>query len=258
MKEIRVPTTFPSPADVRDRRVVITGASRGLGRVIATGLSRAGARVALVSRDRDALARLAAELPGDSLVCAGDVSDPDFDEEVADAVVAGLGGLDVWIANAGVSPIVAGPLKTTTETWRHVVDVNLSAVFYGARAAARVMEDGGRIVATGSVLAERPRRGLAAYAAAKAGVVALVKTLALDLGPRGITVNVVSPGWFASPLASGFMGNERLEEEILGHTALRRWGQGEDLLGAYLFLCSDAAAFVTGTVITVDGGYVCA
>lgn len=258
MDEIRVPTTFPSPADVRDRRIVITGASRGLGRVIATGLSRAGARVALVSRDRDALARVAADLPGDALVCAGDVSDPDFDEQVADAVVAELGGLDAWIANAGVSPVVAGPLKTTTETWRQVVDVNLSAVFYGARAAARVMGEGGRIVATGSVLAERPRRGLAAYSAAKAGVVALVKALALDLGARGITVNVVSPGWFDSPLAAGFMGNERLEEEILGHTPLRRWGQGEDLLGAYLFLCSDAAAFVTGTVITVDGGYACA
>jgi len=258
MEEIRVPSTFPSPADVRGRRIVITGASRGLGRVLATGLAQAGARVALVSRDRDALVALAADLPDGALVRAGDVTDPDFDEQVADDVVAELGGLDVWIANAGVSPVFAGPLKTPTDAWRQVIDVNLSGVFYGARAAARVMSQGGRIIATGSVLAERPKRGLAAYSAAKAGVVALAKSLALDLGPRGITVNVVSPGWFDSPLASGFMANERLEAEILGHTALGRWGQGEDLLGAYLFLCSDASAFVTGTVVTVDGGYLCA
>jgi NAD(P)-dependent dehydrogenase (short-subunit alcohol dehydrogenase family) len=257
MEEIRIPSSFPSPGDVKGRRVVVTGASRGLGRVIATGLSGAGARLVLVGRDPASLADLAGELDGDAVACAGDVSDPDFDEAVADRAVDAFGGLDVWIANAGVSPVVAGPLETAVDDWRRIIDVNLSGVFYGARAAARVMVDGGRIIATGSVLGERPRRGLAAYSAAKGGVNALVKALALDLGPRGITVNVVSPGWFDSPLAQGFKRDERREREILDHTALGRWGTSEDLLGAYLFLCSDAAAFVTGTVVTVDGGYLC-
>jgi NAD(P)-dependent dehydrogenase (short-subunit alcohol dehydrogenase family) len=151
--------------------------------------------------------------------------------------------------------VVAGPRGTDPDVWRSVIDVNLTGAFLGARAASRVMTDGGRIVFTGSVLGERPRAGLAAYSASKAGLIGLAKALALDLAPDGITVNVVAPGWFDSPLADGFKRNPALTEEILGHTALRRWGHATDLAGAYLFLASNASAFVTGTVITVDGGY---
>jgi len=139
--------------------------------------------------------------------------------------------------------------------WRDVIDVNLTGAFLGARAAARVMQPGGRIVFTGSVIGERPREGLAAYSASKAGLVGMAKALALDLAPSGITVNVVAPGWFDSPLADGWKHNPELEATVLGHTAQRRWGSATDLAGAYQFLASDAAAFVTGTVITVDGGY---
>jgi NAD(P)-dependent dehydrogenase (short-subunit alcohol dehydrogenase family) len=117
------------------------------------------------------------------------------------------------------------------------------------------MGDGGRVIFTGSVLGERPRRGLGAYSASKAGLVGLAKGLALDLAPSGITVNVVAPGWFDSPLAEGWMRNPDLAAAITGHTAQGRWGDPGDLAGAYRFLASDAAAFVTGTVLTVDGGY---
>jgi NAD(P)-dependent dehydrogenase (short-subunit alcohol dehydrogenase family) len=117
------------------------------------------------------------------------------------------------------------------------------------------MTEGGRLIFTGSVLGERPRRGLTAYSASKAGLVGLAKGLALDLAPAGITVNVVAPGWFDSPLVEGWKGNPDLEAGILGHTAQQRWGAPTDLAGAYQFLVSDASAFVTGTVITVDGGY---
>jgi NAD(P)-dependent dehydrogenase (short-subunit alcohol dehydrogenase family) len=136
--------------------------------------------------------------------------------------------------------------------------VNVTGAFLGARAAARVMADGGRIIFTGSVLGERPRAGLSAYSTSKAGLVGLAKGLALDLAPSGITVNVVAPGWFDSPLARQWQDDPALEADVLGHTAQRRWGAAEDLAGAYQFLASDASAFVTGTVLTVDGGYLLA
>jgi NAD(P)-dependent dehydrogenase (short-subunit alcohol dehydrogenase family) len=105
------------------------------------------------------------------------------------------------------------------------------------------------------VLGERPRSRLSAYSASKAGLVAMAKSFALDLAPAGITVNVVAPGWFESPLTEGWRSSPRHDAEIVGHTAQRRWGAPDDLPGAYLFLASDASAFVTGTVLTVDGGY---
>ena len=120
------------------------------------------------------------------------------------------------------------------------------------------MGEGGRLIFTGSVLGERPGKGLAAYSASKAGLVGLAKGLALDLAPAGITVNVVAPGWFDSPLADGWKNNPKLAAAILGHTAQQRWGAPADLAGAYLFLASDASAFITGTVLSVDGGYLLA
>ncbi len=256
--QIEVPDTFPGPGDVAGRRVVITGAGRGLGTLLAHAFSAAGAKVALVARTEKDLKAVADDLPGPSLVVSGDVTDEDVNESVADAVVAEWGGLDAWIANAGISPIVAAPRETDASVWRQVLEVNLTGAFLGARAAARVMGEGGRLIFTGSVLGERPRTGLTAYSASKAGLVGMAKGLALDLADAGITVNVVSPGWFDSPLAEGWKRNPELEATILGHTAQRRWGAPVDLAGAYQFLASDASAFVTGTVLTVDGGYLLA
>lgn len=241
--------------DVAGKRVVVTGAGRGLGQLLASAFSAGGARVALVARTEADLKAVADDLPGPCLVLPADVTDEDGNEAVADAVVAEWGGLDAWIANAGISPVVAGPRRTEPSVWREILEVNLTGAFLGARAAARVMGDGGRIVFTGSVLGERPREGLAAYSASKAGLVGLAKALALDLAPAGITVNVVAPGWFDSPLVEPWKRHPELGAGVLAHTALRRWGAPDDLVGAYLFLVSDASAFVTGTVLTVDGGY---
>jgi len=118
-----------------------------------------------------------------------------------------------------------------------------------------VMRAGSRLIFTGSVLGERPRAGLTAYSASKAGLVGMAKGLALDLAPAGITVNVVAPGWFDSPLAERWKNSPELGAGVLAHTAQQRWGASTDLSGAYQFLASDASAFVTGTVINVDGGY---
>jgi len=253
--QIDIPASFAGVADVTGKRVVITGASRGLGRLLAHAFSHGGARVALVARTEIDLKAVADELPGPALVLGGDVTDAEFNEGVADAVGAEGDGGDVWICNAGISPILAGPRKTDPSVWRDILDVNLTGAFLGARAAARAMGIGGRLIFTGSVLGERPRAGLAAYSASKAGLVGLAKGLALDLAPAGITVNVVAPGWFDSPLAERWKNSPELEAGVLGHTAQQRWGAPTDLAGAYLFLASDASAFVTGTVLNVDGGY---
>ncbi len=253
--QIEIPQSFPGPGAVSGKRVVITGASRGLGALLAHAFSRAGAFVALVARTERDLKTVAEALPGPSLVLSGDITDEDFNEAAADATVSEWGGVDVWICNAGISPIVAGPRDTDISIWRQVLEVNLTGAFLGARAAARVMNEGGRLIFTGSVLGERPRKGLSAYSASKAGLVGVAKGLALDLAPVGITVNVVAPGWFDSPLADGWVKNPGLSASITGHTALRRWGAPSDLAGAYQFLASDASAFITGTVLNVDGGY---
>lgn len=253
--DIEIPRSFPRGADVAGKRVVITGASRGLGRLLAHAFSGAGASVALVARTEAGLKAVADELPDVPLLFAGDVTDAEFNEAVADGARAEWGGVDVWVCNAGISPVVGGPRETDPAVWREVLDVNLTGAFLGARAAARVMGPGGRLIFTGSVLGQRPRGGLAAYSASKAGLVALAKALALDLAPAGITVNVVAPGWFDSPLAQAWKSHATLSAQVIGHTAQRRWGSPTDLAGAYQFLASDASAFVTGTVLTVDGGY---
>ncbi len=254
-EQIEIPDSFPGAGDVTGKRVVLTGAGRGLGRLLAHAFSSAGAQVALVARTKEEIGAVAEMLPGPALAFGGDVTDAAFNEAVADATVLEWGGVDVWICNAGISPVVGGPLKTEPSVWREVLEVNLTGAFLGARAAARVMGRGGRLIFTGSVLGERPREGLSAYSASKAGLVGMAKGLALDLAPSGITVNVVAPGWFDSPLAEKWKSNPKLSAGILGHTAQGRWGSATDLAGAYQFLASDASAFVTGTVLNVDGGY---
>jgi NAD(P)-dependent dehydrogenase (short-subunit alcohol dehydrogenase family) len=254
-EQIEIPGSFPCGGEVTGKRVVITGAGRGLGRLLAHAFSQGGALVALVARTEKDLKEVAEALPGPSIVLSGDVTDEDFNEAVADATAAEWGGVDVWICNAGISPILAGPRKIDPSIWREVLEVNLTGAFLGARAAARVMGEGGRLIFTGSALGERPREGLTAYSASKAGLVGLAKGLALDLAASGITVNVVAPGWFDSPLAEAWKSNPKLSAAVLEHTAQRRWGNATDLAGAYQFLASDAASFVTGTVLNVDGGY---
>jgi len=243
------------PGLVAGRRVVITGAGRGLGRVLASAFDAAGAELGLVARSQDALDEVAASLSGDPLVCAGDVRDAEVNETVAKRMVDRFGGVDVWICNAGVSPRVVPVVETEPSDWRDIVDVNLTGAFLGARAGAAVMGAGGRIIVTSSVLGRRPRPGLAAYGASKRGVEALVQALAQELGARGVTANAVALGWFDTGLGALWHHDTERERDIVDHTALGRWGTSADLPGIYLFLASEASAYITGTTVTVDGGY---
>jgi NAD(P)-dependent dehydrogenase (short-subunit alcohol dehydrogenase family) len=256
--DIEIPDAFPVPIDVTGRNIVVTGATRGLGRLLVTAFARCGATVGLVARSEEQLHKAAASLPGEHVVFAGDVRDEAFNQRVARTMHEECGGLDVWVANAGVSPVMQRVETLDAETWQSVLDTNLTGAFYGAKAAANVMSPGGRIIFTSSVIGQRAMHGLSAYSASKGAVDALVRTMAIELGPRGVTVNGVAPGWFDSPLAAGVRSSEMLDRQIVEHTALRRWGQAEDLPGIYLFLASDASRFMTGIVIPVDGGYLLA
>ena len=242
-------------AGIAGRRVVITGAGRGLGSVLAAAFDAAGAKLALVARSKPALEGVAGRLAGDALVCPGDIRDELFNETVAERMAERFGGIDVWIANAGVSREDPDITRLPAAGWREVIDTNLTGTFLGARAAAARMGAGGRIIVTGSVLGDRPHGRLAAYSASTGGVHALVRSLAQDLGPRGITANAVALGWFDAGLGDFWHRDETRERDIAEHTALGRWGTSADLPGVYLFLASAASAYITGTTITVDGGY---
>lgn len=237
------------------RRIVLTGATGGIGQMIAPALLEAGAKVAIVARSGDALERMCSELNGDVISIVGDVSEAADNDAIAATVVDKWGGLDVWIANAGISPVVKSAHKMSDADFLNVLNVNLVGAFWGARAALRVMGEGGRVIMTSSVLGQRARRGFSAYVASKAGMEGMVRALALDAAPMGITVNAVAPGWFDSPLAEPWMRDKDLADQILSHVPLKRWGQPSDIAGAYTFLASRESDFVTGSVLAVDGGY---
>lgn len=247
---------FGNLLDLQGKRVVITGATRGVGRVLTEAFADAGAILGLIARTAADLEAVKAELTTPVMCFPGDVTSPHLNGEVAAGMVDQFGGIDVWIANAGISPTVSPLQDLDAQVFRRIIDVNLVGVFLGLQSAASVMKEGGRIIVTSSVVSDRARVGLGPYAAAKSGLVGLIRTFALELGPAGITVNAVSPGWFDVGLGAHFETEPKLHREIVEHTPLGRWGTARDLIGPYLFLASEASGFMTGAFVPVDGGYV--
>ncbi len=239
---------MPEFASLEGKNALVTGASRGIGRAIALELARAGASVVVGYRSGKDEAEAVAEDAGGRAVQA-DVSDADE----AARLVADAGEPDVLVNNAGLTRDGLLP-RMPDEDWRDVIETNLSSVFYTCRAAVRPMmkRRAGAIVNISSVVGLHGNPGQTNYAASKAGIIGLTKALARELGSRSVRANVIAPGYITSRLTDEI--SEEMRSLMLQNTPLGRLGDPEDVAGAVRFLCSDAAKFITGEVLLVDGG----
>jgi NAD(P)-dependent dehydrogenase (short-subunit alcohol dehydrogenase family) len=240
------------------RRAVVTGASRGIGAALAEALVAAGAAVALLGRDAAALNAVRERLSprGTVVTQLADVALASESQAAIARAAVQLGGLDILINNAGVEQISAS-LAVTETLWDRILDTNLKGAFFCAQAAARLMS-AGSIINICSLTAEVGVPGATAYTASKSGMVGMTRALAAEWAPRGIRVNGIGPGYFRTALTEAFYADPAWEQAALAKIPQGRFGRMEDLGGAAVFLCSDAAAYITGQVLYVDGGYLAA
>lgn len=254
--EVRVPDRYPSTEDLRGKVVAVTGAGRGLGHVIADAMAAHGAAVAVCGRTRTDLDKVAARIRSrgqQALVQVCDVRVVAQIRAFIDGIGKEFGRLDVLVNNAGGGTRTL-PDQLTEDEWNQVADTNVKGMFFASQAAAPLMRPGGgRIINIASVLGVVGHPRFAAYATSKGAVIQMTRTLAVAWAPV-IRVNAVAPGYIDSPLNAYRKGNPQLEAEVFDHTPMRRFGQVEDVAMACVFLASDAASFITGHTLFVDGG----
>ena len=245
--------------DLDGKVAIVTGASSGLGRHFALMLARAGAKVAVAARRLDRLHELVGEIEafdGRAIALGLDVTDS---QSVRDAVAAAeteLGAIAVLVNNAGTT-VAKPPLELDESEWDRVIDTNLKGAWLVAQEVARHMArlgHGGSIINIASVLGVRAGRHVAPYSASKAGLIQLTRSLALDLASHDIRVNAIAPGYIETDMNREFISSPA-GERLLRRIAQRRFGEASDLDGVLLLLASDASRYMTGSVITVDGGY---
>ncbi len=245
--------------ELAGRIAVVTGASKGLGQQMAESLAQAGASVALVARDLAKLKDVKAsiERAGGRAECyVLDVTDERAVASTAAQIREQLGTPDILINNAGV--IISKPVADCTLTeWNHVISTNLNGPFLCSRAFIPGMKESkfGRIINLTSIISHVSMPGLAAYATSKFGLLGFTKTLALELAPDNITVNGISPGPFATDMNKPAMDDPAASVEFLAKIPLGRWGKVKDVGALAVYLCSDAAGFITGTDVLIDGGW---
>ncbi len=249
--------------DLGGRVALVTGSSLGIGFALARGLARAGARVVINGRDAARLGEAAEKLSAEGLATEGlaieqsvfDVTDAGATREAIARIEADIGPLAILVNNAGIQR--RAPLEDfPVETWHEIVRANLDSVFFVAQSVAHYMipRRGGSIINICSVQSELARPSIAPYTATKGAVKMLTKGMATDWGRHGIRVNGIGPGYFATPLNAALVADAAFSAWLVNRTPLGRWGEVEELTGAAVFLASDAASFVTGHILYVDGG----
>ena len=239
---------------------IVTGSSRGIGRAIAEALAGAGAAVAVSGRNRELTESVAAAITaagGASLAVASDISKAADVERLVQSTVERFGRIDILVNNAAISPFFKKAENVSEAEWDEVIAVNLKGTFFCAQAAGRVMipQKSGRIINISSVGGRVALTNLVAYCAAKGGVEQITRVLAAEWARHNILVNAIAPGWVETDLTNGVRENHKLHEAIIRQTPLGRLAKVEEIVGAAIYLASDAASYVTGQTLYVDGGW---
>jgi NAD(P)-dependent dehydrogenase (short-subunit alcohol dehydrogenase family) len=240
------------------RTALVTAASRGIGRQAALTMAAAGATVVLAARSAEDLAEVAAAArragAPDALVAVSDILDEAAVEAAVARAVEGTGRLDVLVNVAGGQGFTAAVAETRSDGWDKVLALNLRSVFVGCRAALPHLPPGGSIVNVASIAGLTASPGMGPYGAAKAGVIALTRTLAVEAAPLGVRVNCLAPGWVRTDLTRLMWEDPQTSQALVAQVPLGRWAEVEELAGPLLLLASDAGSYITGATLVVDGG----